>query len=113
ICPASLLTPRHINSTLVPYTTLFRSLVRHRSAYARRCGIWHEPYSRFVLGLHCTCGCGRIVFCVLPSFTQMMLVPQASNHAMERTATRRVFTSYVATTSSLRSTRALGGRRSS
>ena len=36
-----------------------------------------------------------------------------SNHAMERTATRRAFTFRVAWTSSLRSTLALGGRRSS
>jgi hypothetical protein len=35
------------------------------------------------------------------------------NHAMERTATRCAFTFCIITTSSLRSTRALGGRRSS
>lgn len=38
---------------------------------------------------------------------------RASNHAMERTPTRRAFVFCVATTLSLRSTRALGGRRSS
>jgi hypothetical protein len=37
----------------------------------------------------------------------------SSNQAMERTATRRVFTACVASASPLRSTLALGGRRSS
>ena len=37
----------------------------------------------------------------------------ASNDAMERTATRRVFTFFVGRSSSLQLTRALGGRRSS
>ena len=39
--------------------------------------------------------------------------PEASNHAMERTPTRRAFAFPIAATSSLRSTLALGGRRSS
>ena len=39
--------------------------------------------------------------------------PQASNQAMERTSTRRAFAFISAPTSSLRSTLALGGRRSS
>jgi hypothetical protein len=39
--------------------------------------------------------------------------PNASNQAMERTATRRAFTLCVATTSSLRAARVPGGRRSS
>jgi len=39
--------------------------------------------------------------------------PQASNHAMERTATRRGFTSGAARTPPLAATLALGGRRSS
>ena len=39
--------------------------------------------------------------------------PQTSNHAMERTATRRAFTFSVTSAPPLRATRALGGRRSS
>jgi hypothetical protein len=39
--------------------------------------------------------------------------PQASNHAMERTGTRRAFTLALAATLSLQATRAFGARRSS
>ena len=42
-----------------------------------------------------------------------MFATRASNQTMERTATRRAFTPSIATTHSLRSTLALGGRRSS
>jgi hypothetical protein len=43
----------------------------------------------------------------------VMIRRKPSNQSMERTATRRAFTFCVARTSSLRSTRAIGGRRSS
>jgi hypothetical protein len=61
------------------------------------------------LAIRCLCalyfgGCFRAVF--------SLVTPQASNQAVERTATRRALALCVATTSSLRSTRALGGRRS-
>jgi hypothetical protein len=46
------------------------------------------------------------------SIHTVMLRPP-SNHAMERTATRRAFTFRVTCTPSLRPTRAPGGRRSS
>ena len=47
-----------------------------------------------------------------PDRGRMILSPSPSNHAVERTATRRAFTTCVAKTPSLQSTRALGGRRS-
>jgi hypothetical protein len=49
--------------------------------------------------------------CILPQLP-MIATTQSSNQAMERTATRRAFTSRVDWTPSLWPTRAPGGRRS-
>ena len=45
--------------------------------------------------------------------TRSVKLRRSSNHAMERTATRRAFTSRAVRAFPLRATRALGGRRSS
>jgi hypothetical protein len=45
--------------------------------------------------------------------TLLMVAPQASNQAMERTATRCAFTLYMISVRSLRAILVLGGRRSS
>jgi hypothetical protein len=45
--------------------------------------------------------------------TFFLLPRWSSNHAMERTATRRGFTLFITSTSSLQAARGFGGRRSS
>jgi predicted membrane metal-binding protein len=85
---------------------------------------WVVETVLFVLDLLVRFVCGLIAIFVLVPIVVLVCTPyllltfvlqprRPSNHAMERTATRRVSTFCVANAFSLRSTRALSVRRSS
>jgi len=85
------------SSSVVPFTTKI-SLPAYTSR-PRSCSVLRRWASRSIL--------------IYTLLAMTPIHPKTSNQSMERTATRCVSTSAVAKTFSLRSTPALGGRRSS